>query len=274
MSKATDTNIKVTVVQFTPEWNNKTANYNSLHSLLTNITGDIIVLPELCTTGYSFLTKTEALQQADDATTVFDFFAPFAKESGAVIIGGFAEKENEPVYNSAFIIMPDGKHKVYRKTHLFYKEKLAFDEGNTGFFTITHPYKDCRIGVMVCYDWRFPESARTLALQGADIICVPANLVTPVWQTGMAARALENNVFVAVANRAGNEERILDNGEIQRLTFTGKSALYNIDGSPLKQLKQEPLLAFTKTIDVMAARKKSFNEFNDIFNDRRPDMYQ
>lgn len=265
--------ITIVAVQCTPHWNNKSANYQMLGDALALVEADIILLPELCTTGYSFLNKEESLDAADEAVTVAAFFAPFTKEKNAVLVAGFAERDRQDVYNSAIIVLPDGQCEVYRKTHLFFKEKLCFANGNTGFKSIQHPLKDCRIGVMVCYDWRFPESARSLALQGADIICVPANLVTTGWETGMKARALENNVFVAVANRCGTEERILDDGSTQTLRFNGKSVIYNINGTTIAQLSETENEILTATVDISKSRNKFFNEFNNIFTDRRPDLY-
>jgi 5-aminopentanamidase len=267
-------NITIAVVQCTPQWSNKAANYDMLKAAITDVDADIIVLPELCTTGYSFLTKEEAFEAADDAATTAAFFQSIANEKKAVIVAGFAEKDGNEVYNSALMVLPNGSYEVYRKTHLFYKETICFAKGNTGFNVITHPYKDCKIGVMVCYDWRFPESARTLALLGADIICVPANLVTTVWETGMKARALENNVYVAVANRCGTEERILDDGKMQTLSFNGKSVIYNIDGSAIAQLAEIENKTLTAIVDINKSRNKFFNQYNDVFNDRRPDLYQ
>jgi len=127
---------------------------------------------------------------------------------------------------------------------------------------------------MVCYDWRFPESARTLALKGADVIACPSNLVTSVWEIGMRSRALENAVFVAVANRCKTETRSLDNGLKQELNFTGKSVLYNTSGTTLKQADGENDTVIEFTIDAREARNKSFNEYNDVFNDRKPSLYK
>jgi predicted amidohydrolase len=267
-------NIQVAVVQGTPFWNNGPANIHLLNTLLQPIQADIIVVPELFLTGYSFLNKEEALAAASEAATVAAYIQHFANEKNAVIVMGFAEKQNRAVYNSAIINLPDSSHTIYRKTHLFYKEKHAFCEGDTGFITVKHPTKNCHIGVMVCYDWRFPESARTLALQGADIICVPANLVTTVWETGMKARALENNVYVAVANRCGTEERVLADGGSQKLHFNGKSAVYDIDGTVMVQAGTDETTTLYATIDISRSRNKNFNEWNHIFADRRPGLYR
>jgi predicted amidohydrolase len=269
-----NTEIKVAIAQFTPLWNNKADNNKKLDILLSSLQADVIVLPELCTTGYSFLTKEEALKAADTVNDAAAFFKPYAVKNKAVIVAGFAEKENNEVYNSAIAVLPDGEFELYRKTHLFFKEKDCFAPGNTGFKVVKHPLKDCVVGVMVCYDWRFPESARTLALMGADVIACPANLVTAVWEIGMKARALENNLFVAVANRCGTEKRILNDGTEQQLIFTGKSVLYYVNGSELVQADGENDSILTYTINIANSRNKKFNAYNDIFSDRNPSFYK
>ncbi len=267
--------IDIAIVQFTPVWANKSENYKRLAAILSTLKADVIVLPELCTTGYSFITKQEAIDLADTLKDVTDFFSLYAIKNNAIIIAGFAERDQAEVYNSAIICMPNNGVELYRKTHLFYKEKDCFAPGNSGFKVVKHPIKDCSIGIMICYDWRFPESARTLALMGADVIACPANLVTHVWEIGMKSRALENSVFVAVANRCGREERQLANGEQQQLSFTGKSVLYDVNGTELVQASdddKDTILSYS--IDVSKSRNKSFNAYNDIFKDRNPLLYK
>jgi predicted amidohydrolase len=266
--------LNITLVQFTPEFGKPADNLKQIADLLQGIETDIIVLPELCTTGYSFLTRDEAFAAAegpDGQSTAF--FNRLAKDYKAMVIAGFAEKSGDKVYNSAIIASPDGATKIYRKTHLFYREKECFSEGDSGFFVIQHPLKDCKVGVMVCNDWRYPEAARSLALLGADIIACPSNLVSNVWGIGMAARALENKVYVAVANRCGTEIRDLGDGSTQTLTFTGCSVLYNFTGEAIEQAYKVGDKVITLQIDPLLTRDKSFNEFNDLLKDRRPAFY-
>ena len=266
--------VKLSVVQFTPTFGNKQQNLDQITQLLSGIQADIIVLPELCTTGYSFLTKQEALDAAEDASgESIAFFKSLAVELNAMIIAGFAEKEGDKVYNSALAASADGSLRVYRKTHLFFRETLCFEPGNFGFFIIDHPFIDCRVGVMVCNDWRYPEAARSLALMGADVIACPSNLVSALWGVGMPARALENKVYVAVANRCGTETRTLGDGSDQRLTFNGGSVIYDFNGSPLVKAGKDDDCVLTIEISPHLTRDKSFNVYNDLFKDRRPDQY-
>jgi predicted amidohydrolase len=266
--------LKISLVQFTPGLGTPVHNLREINRLLKGVETDIIVLPELCTTGYSFLSREEALvgaegQEGESAI----FFKQLAVVHKAMVIAGFAEKSGEKVYNSALITLPDGQVRVYRKTHLFFREKQCFDEGDSGFFVVQHPLKDCKVGVMICNDWRYPEAARSLALLGADLIACPSNLVSDVWRIGMPARALENKVYMAVANRCGTETRELDDGSTQSLTFTGGSVLYNYNGEPIEQANKTEHRVITLEIDPLLTRDKSFNAFNDLLKDRRPGFY-
>lgn len=266
--------INVSIIQFTPEFGKPGHNLQQVERLLNGVSTELIVLPELCTTGYSFISKEEALAAADgpDSYTM-DVFRKIASTRQAVVVAGYAEKSGSKVYNSALIALPGGEIKVYRKSHLFFREKECFEPGDSGFFVVNHPFKDCKIGVIVCNDWRYPEAARSLALLGADIICCPSNLVSTVWQIGMAARALENKVYFAVANRCGTEIRQLPDGSEQKLLFNGGSVLYDYNGQPLAQADKTETTVFTLQIDPAATRNKHFNEFNDLLKDRRTDLY-
>jgi len=266
--------LKITLVQFTPEFGNPAHNLQQIAGLLHGVETDIILLPELCTTGYSFLTKEEAFDAAEgpDGQST-NFFKQLASGHNAMVIAGFAEKNGDKVYNSALIALPTGEVKVYRKTHLFFREKQCFNEGDSGFFVVEHPLKDCKVGVMICNDWRYPEAARSLALLGADVIACPSNLVSDVWRIGMPARALENKVYVAVANRCGTETRQLDDGSLQTLTFTGGSVFYNYTGEPIEQAGKSGQHIITLEIDPLLTRDKHFNVFNNLLEDRRPGFY-
>lgn len=264
--------LRLAIVQYTPVFGDKVSNFQRLSTLMQDVEADIIVFPELCTTGYFFQSKAETKFLAESSTGITgQFFFDMACQLDATVIAGFIETDNDAVYNSAMIISPTDKTpKVYRKTHLFYKERFCFDEGNTGWFVVPHHKKDCRIGTMICYDWRFPESARVLGLKGADLIVCPSNLVTNVWHIAMPARALENKVYVAVPNRAGIESA--ESGE--EVVFTGKSVIYGYNGAELAKADGMDDTILYADIDPIKTRDKSFNEFNDIFTDRRPDLYK
>jgi predicted amidohydrolase len=262
--------IRVALVQFTPVHGCKSSNLRAISSLLEPVDADLIVLPELCTTGYFFTTRDELSPLAErpdgEASKVF---RDAAVSKQATIVAGMAESAGGSLYNSVFVFRPDGSEPlVYRKSHLFYKESMVFEPGDTGFPVFRDDRLDVSVGVMLCYDWRFPEASRCLALDGADIIACPSNLVTDAWMKVMPARAIENKVFVAVANRAGSEAK---GGET--LVFRGHSALYDPWGEPVLQAAASGDAVLVAEIDPSQSRDKRFNERNDIFLDRRPDLY-
>ena len=127
-----------------------------------------------------------------------------------------------PLPDSAATVTPAGGVLVYRKAHLFDREKLVFDVARPKFEVVR---AQCALGVMICFDWFFPEVTRILALDGAQVICQPANLVLPWCQDAMRTRSIENRVFSVTANRIGMEKR----GNIS-LTFTGKSQIVSPNG--------------------------------------------
>ena len=122
---------------------------------------------------------------------------------------------------------------------------------------------------MICYDWRFPEAARSLGLLGADLIVCPSNLVTDVWHIAMPARSLENKVYLAVANRTGTEVR-----NDEELLFKGESGIWGYNGKLISKAGFADETVISCDIDPEKTRNKAFNPYNDIFADRRPDLYE
>ena len=121
---------------------------------------------------------------------------------------------------------------------------------------------------MICFDWIFPEVARVLALQGADLICHPSNLVLQHCQKAMLTRSLENSVYSVTANRTGKEIR--PRGE---LSFTGNSQIVGPKGNIMAQSNSQEDEVVVQEIDLAIARDKSITENNDLLGDRRPEFY-
>lgn len=262
--------LTLAVVQFSPRFGEKENNFSRMQELVADLTADILLFPELCTTGYFFLSRQEVARTAETASgQTSQFFREMAQNKNAVVVAGFAERHQKKLYNSCLIVVPEVKSAyVYRKTHLFYKEKNCFDPGNTGFFVVKDKKRDVAIGPMICYDWRFPESARVLTLLGADLIVCPSNLITESWRLVMPARAIENKVYLAVANRAGLEKR-----EAEELRFKGNSAIYDYSGRQLKKAGKKKNEVLRAEIYPVQTRDKSFNPINDVLADRRPLHY-
>lgn len=121
---------------------------------------------------------------------------------------------------------------------------------------------------MICFDWVFPEAARTLALRGADLLCHPANLVLNYCQRAMQTRSLENGVFSITANRTGTERR--PRGE---LSFTGQSQIVGTRGEIIASAGPDEEAVVIREVDPAAAREKMMTANNHLLADRRPAFY-
>ncbi|TFF96094.1 MAG: acyltransferase [Promethearchaeota archaeon] len=260
--------MKVGYIQTSPVFGNKEENFSQIEGLTKGIKADLIVLPELFATGYNFQSKKEANDLAEDTNgDTAEFLKNLSIKTGAIVVGGFAEKDGDHLFNSALVVYQNYFKGRYRKVHLYYKEKLWFAPGNKGFeiFTI----QNLRLGVMICFDWIFPESARSLALSGAQIIAHPANLVLPYCQNAMVTRCLENRVFAITANRTGTEKRGEDD-----FSFTGQSQITSQKGEILSSAPKDQPYVDILEIDENLADNKDLNEYNNLFKDRRSDCYK
>lgn len=242
-------------------------NLAKIKNLIGKKSFDLAVLPELVTTGYNFAQRKELLDLArKNQKRSLTFFADLAKAKDCAIVWGTAEVSRGKLYNAAYLTTPEGNHFVYRKAHLFYREKEIFDTGNTGFNVFS--WRGVRIGIMICFDWIFPEAARTLALRGAQIIAHPSNLVMAYCQEAMVTRSRENRVFAATANRTGTEtNRFLS------LTFTGKSQLTDVSGRRLLTFSPREESFRSVKVAPSEADTKNINGYNHLFDDRRPQLY-
>ncbi len=250
------------VVQNSPKFLKAPQNLKACFELMDNQDADLWVLPEFFASGYNFKTRKEARQCAETADgPLVALLRAYAARHHCAIVAGFPERVGDKLYNSA-VLAQGGKHRVYRKTHLFGGEKKFFKPGNTGFWT--ENIKDVLVGVMICFDWFFPESARTLALQGAQIIAHPANLVLPWGPEGMKIRSLENRVFSATANRVGAE---------RGLRYIGQSQIVSPNGTLLVRLGPEQPAVAVVTVDAWTAKDKKVHVACDLFADRRPRHY-
>ncbi|MDP1676605.1 MAG: nitrilase-related carbon-nitrogen hydrolase [Bacteroidota bacterium] len=260
--------MKVAVVQTDPQFGEKRKNIDQALHVMRSVSADVYVLPELFASGYNFLSieETRSLAEPFRHGETYNNIKQFAVDRRCYVVYGFAEIDDDALYNSAGMIGFDGKEEVYRKIHLFDREKLFFQPGNLGFNVYDTPYG--KIGIMICFDWYFPESARTLAAKGAQLIAHPSNLVLPNCPNSMPTRCLENRVFAATANRIGTEDR----GGI-RLSYIGQSQITSVKGEILHRASSDRLEVFVDEIDLTRADNKNVNERNNLFKDRRPEYY-
>ena len=261
--------MKVGYFQSHPEFGEVKKNLDQFAARLGSVECELLVLPELAFAGYQFVSQEEVFDLSEpvpDGPTT-QTCLDLARQHRMHLVVGLPEREGDLCYNSAIVVGPSGYVGCYRKTHLFFEETLFFTPGNSGLQV--WDIGQARIGVMICFDWYYPEVARTLAFNGADILCHPSNLVLPHCPDAMVTRSLENRVFTVMANRIGQEAR----GGKPPLTYIGKSEVVSPQGRILSRAPVELEELKVVDIDVKEARDKSINPYNDIFNDRRPQMY-
>jgi predicted amidohydrolase len=261
--------MRVGFVQFAPVFGDPERNLTMIERLVRSTQADLLVLPELCTTGYQFRDRNEALSLAETADGPSStFLRSLCAERNLHLVAGLAEKDPNGLFNSAIMLHPEGPAEVYRKVHLFRAEKRIFDPGDRGF-SVFDAGKS-RVGLLVCFDWAFPEAARSLSLGGAQILAHPANLVLPHAQQAMGTRCIENGVYSITANRTGSEQRTNGPG----LTFTGGSRIIGPDGRVLAEASGDGESVQVVDIDPARADNKQITPENHLFEDRRPDQYR
>jgi len=257
--------LKIGFLQFEPQFADVAGNLNTVMNMLETVEADLMVLPELAFTGYAFNNRAELESLAENPyeSDITEALFSLCIRKKMHIVAGFAEKDGGKCFNSSLLIGLAGLEMIYRKLHLFNTEKNYFDPGNRP--PAVWPVGGAMIGMMICFDWIFPEMARTLALRGADIICHPANLVIPEkCQYSMVTRCVENRIYAVTANRFGTERGV---------SFTGGSQIVSPDGEILHRAPAAHEEVATVDIDVGLAHRKMITLRNDIFEDRRPEFY-
>lgn len=259
--------MRIGFVQFSPALLDPAVTMRRLETLLSHATGaDLLVLPELCNSGYAFTSREEAASCAEPAqeSPFLEFLAGWCARLDCAIVSGFDELDGERLYNSAALVTPAGLAGLYRKIHLFNREKLFFAPGDLG--APPFEWRGARIGMLVCFDWIFPEIWRSLALAGADIIAHPSNLVLPgLAQQATPVHALINRFFVVTANRTGEE---------RGTRYTGASLIADARGRLLATAPADADAVEIVDIDLELARDKQVTERNHLFEDRRPETYR
>ncbi|MBN1396261.1 MAG: hypothetical protein JW959_14655 [Pirellulales bacterium] len=256
----------IAYIQFAPALADLEATLERLRPFLEKCANaDLIVLPELCNSGYNFSSRKQAAAAAEPyrRSRFIDVLVEHCRQRDCRVVSGFNERDGDTLFNAAVLIGPDGPLGRYRKLHLFKDEKDIFAPGDLGL-----PVFDvgmAKIGMLVCFDWIFPETWRVLTLRGAEIICHAANLVLPgMAQRAVPVQAMMNRVFVVTANRVGAEGR---------LTFTGASLIVDPLGEVLAAAPQEGPHAAVVEINPLRARDKMVTPRNHLISDRRPAEY-
>lgn len=270
--------MRIACLQYDVVRGEREENFATITSLLADVDADLIVLPEFFSSGYFFRSTDEAHALAEsipDGPST-RFVERLARETSATFVAGIPERTEEKgerrYFNSAVVVTPRGWLGTYRKAHLYYEETLHFSPGDSGFpvWTVTdRAGRAYRLGVMICFDWIFPEAARSLALNGADVIAHPANLVLPYCPDAMQTRAIENGVITVTASRIGSES----NGK-ESLSFVGGSRICSARGEVLADAGSGIRTVIAAEVDPTSVREmRALNPYNHLFEDRRVARY-
>jgi predicted amidohydrolase len=265
---------KIAVAQFDPQIGNIEHNRERIAHFLGEAAragAKLVVFPECALSGYVFGSAEEAFPSTETVpgeTTAM--ICELCRRYEVYAIVGLLERDGKNIYNSAFVAGPHGLVTNYRKCHLPILGIDRFVAKGNEIPVIDLPF--ARIGVLICYDLRFPEAARSLALRGIDILILPTN-----WPQGAEsspefltrARSWENKIFVAACNRVGEE---------RGTTFIGRSQIVGSDSKFLATADGESEMVIYAEIDPALAREKRIvikpGEFEfDPIGHRRPELY-
>lgn len=267
--------VKIAAVQMDPKITRNSENLERI-ALETRAAAkngaDLIVFPECALSGYVFSSREEAIPFAESIPGMStERLTACCQELGVYIVYGLLERSSEKCYNAAALVGPEGLIGKYRKNHLpFLGIDRFIDAGKESFQVYETPIGN--IGLQICYDCNFPESARIMALLKADIIALPTN-----WPEGrekiinyvVNTRAYENRVHLVAADRVGNE---------RGASFLGHSKIVSALGDTLVEASGDNEETIYAEVSLAEARQKHIvikaGEFEvDYIGDRRPELY-
>lgn len=263
--------VRVAAVQMDVLLGQPARNRRAILALAESTDAALVVFPECSNSGYGFPDAQSALRNAEPVPgPTTEALQAVARARNRTFVIGLLETADGALWNAAAVVTPDGPIGKYRKVHLPFLGVDRFATHGDAFPVFETPVG--RVGVQICYDLRFPEASRALALGGADILAVPTN-----WPHGaeamprhlVAARAVENRVFVVTANRVGTEAGA---------RFIGRSAVVDLRGEALAALEDAEGVLVVDIDPLLARDKRTVYEPGeyeiDLFADRRPSAYE
>ena len=263
----------VAVAQIEPQLAEKERNLDACLARMEEAAtagAQLLVLPECAIPGYMFESADEALPYAEEIPgTTTETLERECRRLGLHVVCGVLERDGDALRNTAVLVGPDGLIGTYRKTHLPFLGVDRFVTPGDALPVFETPLG--RIGIEICYDLRFPEVTRTLALKGADIVAHPTNFpMAAKIQTELitVARAAENRIYLLTANRVGKERW----GE-----FCGWSQIVDPYGNRLAEAGETGEALLTAEVDLEKARDKDYVIPGTyelyLFGHRRPELY-
>ena len=252
--------MRIGLVQYNPEWENKSVNQEKIRNLINSVSTkiDLLIFPEMTLTGYTMNTKLGEPFNLNESQTL-QFFSQLSLQCEVISVGGFIEKENDKIFNTLFVVDKSGKIiSRYRKIHLFSfaEEEKYYESGNE---PVVVEVDSIKIGLSICYDLRFPELFRFYAKEKVELIINIAN-----WPESridhyvhlLKARAIENQCFMVGVNRVGY---------VKKDYYNGRSSIFDPMGNEIVSLVNEEKLIVAE-IDFQKVRevRNKFPFLNDI----------
>ncbi len=274
----TSASVTIASIQYEPVFGAVDANLDAMEELIRAAAAQgatIAVLPELADSGYVFADREEldAVADAVPGGRSARRLIALAQELSIHVASGLAERDGERFYNTALLCGPQGFIGKYRKLHLWNREKLFFEPGDLGLPVFETPVGP--LGLAICYDGWFPETFREMALAGVQLVLVPTNWVPmagqgeadePIANTLIKAAAHSNGIYIAAADRVG-----IERGQ----PFIGRSLIVGPNGltlaGPASASDRQLILATAQL--GMVESYRSLNQFNNVLDDRRTDIY-
>jgi len=266
---------KIAAVQMDCRLGEKRANLDAIRAKLRQAAHQgarLVVFPECILTGYCFESKEEAWPHAEPIPGLStEVVAADCRRLDTWAVFGLLEHDGQRLFNACALVGPDGRATTYRKIHLPFLGVDRFSTPGDRPFAV-HDLDGLRLGMTICYDGSFPESARVLTLLGADLVVLPTNWPPGALRTAqylVNARALENHIYYAAVNRVGEE---------RGFRFIGQSRIVGCDGESISQSDDDRETILYAEVDPKQARQKQVvnipgkYEINRIAH-RRPEMY-
>ena len=250
--------IRISIIQTDIVWENKQENLRLLHEKLQSLRGitEIVVLPEMFSTGFSMQSKILAEPNSGETITTLK---QWAAKFQLAICGSYIATENKQFYNRAFFLTPEGEEFYYDKRHLFRMGREA-EHFSAGDKRLIIPYHGWNICLLVCYDLRFPVWSRNVGNE-YDLLIYVANWPIPrrlVWDTLLRARALENQCYVCGVNRVGTDG--------YQLSYNGGSKVYSAFGEEIGSIPDEKEGITTVSVNLTALHqfREKFPVWKDV----------
>lgn len=258
--------MKTAQIQFNPQVGELASNFKKVEVFLSKTkASELVILPELANSGYNFFDRKHAMSLASEVekNSFVEMLIETAKKQNQFIVSGFHEKEGEELFNTSLFITPKGEIGKYRKIHLFMNEKQIFSKGNLGLPVFE--MQGIKLGMLICFDYLFPEIWRIMGLKGADVIAHPSNLVTYKAFRVVPAQAVINRFFIFTTNRTGTERDI---------SFSGKTFVVDPEGDVISEASPDKEEILFTEVDPLKSRNKMITSKNHVLNDRFPEEYR